>query len=65
MTNPWTLQKEYFSIGNTTIMKRCEIIESMDAPEVEYFLRKYEEYENDVVQPKRDHSKNAYNYYRF
>ena len=36
----------------------------MDAPEFNYFFRKYEDYENKMETPKRGHSKNAYNYCR-
>ena len=36
----------------------------MDAPKFEYFLRKYEDYENKMDTTTSSHSKNAYNYLR-
>ena len=36
----------------------------MDAPEFEYFLKKYEDYENKMETTKSGHSKNAYDYWR-
>jgi len=42
-----------------------KINESVNLPKFEYFLKKYNDYENDVVPPKRGQSKNANNYSGF
>ena len=52
---PWEIQ-QFWHIN--------KINDLVNAAKFEYFLQKYEDYENQVTSTKIRHSKNAYNYYR-